>query len=149
MESPAEKYARVLAMSQDQSGERWSLSEDDRAALLHVLGMVAMLAADLGLKTGQSMSSVRDDCSLKTARIQERLAAMGEPEFGTARIVGSRTWRLYCDQCEDWITPVEGVTATYQRGEWWCAKHASCTWADGKPTVDEASKGKLTVIGNQ
>lgn len=52
--------------------------------------------------------------------------------------------QLYCNECQKWITPVEGVTAIWQRGYWWCAKHAEIWyWVDGEPIVGFPSKGKL------
>jgi len=54
------------------------------------------------------------------------------------------TERMWCDQCKEWIIPVEGVTAFIDRREWWCAKHARIHhWENGRPYVDFPSPGKL------
>ena len=51
--------------------------------------------------------------------------------------------RLRCDQCDKDIIPVEGVTAVFSRGSWWCARHADITFIDGEPVVAFPSDGKL------
>lgn len=52
--------------------------------------------------------------------------------------------QMWCDQCEKWITIVDGVTAIYDRDYWWCAKHVEIfKWVDGKPIVFFPSPGKL------
>ena len=51
--------------------------------------------------------------------------------------------RLYCDKCEEWIIPVEGVTSVYARGYHWCAKHANVHLANGVFVMDFPSDGKL------
>lgn len=51
--------------------------------------------------------------------------------------------KLWCDECKEWITPVEGVTAIYSRGCWWCAKHAAIYMQEGEAFIDFPSKGKL------
>ena len=51
--------------------------------------------------------------------------------------------RLYCDLCDDWIIPVEGVTSVYARGYHWCAKHANMHCVNGEYIVDFPSEGKL------
>lgn len=55
----------------------------------------------------------------------------------------SKIERLYCEQCNEWIVLIEGVMAIYDRGYWWCAKHAQVSFRDGKPYVDFPSNGKL------
>lgn len=50
--------------------------------------------------------------------------------------------KLYCSQCNEWIIPVESVTAIFVRQRWWCAKHATIH-QDGKPIVDFPSTGML------
>lgn len=52
--------------------------------------------------------------------------------------------RMYCEQCDEWIVPLEGVTALFQMGCWWCAKHCNILcYNNGKPIVDFPSDGKL------
>lgn len=52
---------------------------------------------------------------------------------------------MWCDECQDWINVVDGVTAIYDRGYWWCAKHVKIhSWKNGKPIIDFPSPGKLT-----
>lgn len=47
--------------------------------------------------------------------------------------------RLYCEECSKEIIVVEGVTAIFDRGCWWCAKHVKPAW--GPVSLD--SPGKL------
>ena len=55
------------------------------------------------------------------------------------------TNRMYCADCNEWIIPVDGVTAIYDRGYWWCAKHVDMAyWKDGKPVVSFPSRGQLS-----
>jgi len=51
--------------------------------------------------------------------------------------------RLHCDQCDCDVVPVDGATAIWGRGYWWCAKHCQFFYADGVPVVDFPSEGKL------
>lgn len=51
MESPEDKYRRVQLQT-------WDLSEDDKAALLHVLGLVSSLANTLAETTGETAEDV-------------------------------------------------------------------------------------------
>lgn len=30
---------------------------------------------------------------------------------------------MYCSECKEYINIIDGVTAIWQRGYWWCTKH--------------------------
>ena len=51
--------------------------------------------------------------------------------------------RMICDMGHE-VIPVEGVTALFQRGYWWCAHHAKIDYLKGKALVDFPSPGKLS-----
>jgi hypothetical protein len=49
-----------------------------------------------------------------------------------------------CDKCERQIIPVDGVTAIFDRGYWWCARCVQIShWDNGIPVVAFPSIGKL------
>lgn len=49
-----------------------------------------------------------------------------------------------CSTCDREIIPVEGVTATWQRGYWWCAHCVNLIgYENGEPIVAFPSRGKL------
>lgn len=51
-----------------------------------------------------------------------------------------------CLKCgPNYVIPVDGVNAIFQRGYWWCTKHVNIShWDNGKPIVDFPSEGKMT-----
>ena len=53
------------------------------------------------------------------------------------------TNKLYCEECHDWIIPIEGVTSIFMFGNHWCAKHANIHYENGVPLIKLPSKGKL------
>lgn len=61
--------------------------------------------------------------------------------------------KLYCSDCQQWIRPVEGVTALFDRGYWWCAKCCRIAyWSKGRAVIDFPSPGKLvpeTIMRNK
>ncbi len=57
MQSPSDKYSRVQQMILDD-GQTWDLSQNDKDALRHVLGMINSMASDLADATGLSIPAV-------------------------------------------------------------------------------------------
>jgi hypothetical protein len=57
MESPEDKYSRVQQMILDK-GDTWDLSQNDKAALRHVLGLVNSMADDLAEATGLTCGEI-------------------------------------------------------------------------------------------
>ena len=55
--------------------------------------------------------------------------------------MSTQTFR--CDQCDHDVIPVEGVTAIYRRGHWWCVEHCRTILMCGVLEVDFPSVGKM------
>ena len=51
--------------------------------------------------------------------------------------------RWTCETCARAVIPVEGVTALYQMGYWWCARCADVRYVSGEPEVQFPSVGQL------
>ena len=58
-------------------------------------------------------------------------------EIEIKRIIPQNELKYFCEVCDKWMIPIEGVNAIYQRGYWWCAKHVKIAyWDKGEPIVD-------------
>ena len=50
---------------------------------------------------------------------------------------------LYCNECNCNVTVIDGATAIWSRGYWWCIKHCQLFYHNGVAIVDFPSLGKL------
>jgi ribosomal protein L37AE/L43A len=53
------------------------------------------------------------------------------------------TDKFVCETCGREVVPVEGVSAVWERGYWWCAHCVSFEYVDGSTVVKFPSAGKL------
>jgi len=52
--------------------------------------------------------------------------------------------KYWCDLCNEWMIPVEGVNCIKQADYYYCAKHTAFEYIDGKPFVTEfPSPGRM------